>query len=145
MLNWVNEDGTAASGKTFADAGCGVGSLAIPLADMGAKVSASDISSAMAGEAARRAKDLVRVSPLFPPSWSPTPLLYRSSMPMALLGTVELVYGILSIYLSLISSRASGPCRVTQKDRTHRTRGLSGLGLWFWFWDHTQRTRGLPG
>mmetsp|Transcript_20374 Transcript_20374/g.50060 ORF Transcript_20374/g.50060 Transcript_20374/m.50060 type:complete len:294 (+) Transcript_20374:1-882(+) len=58
VLAWVESDGSAASGQTFCDAGCGVGSLAIPLASMGAKVLASDISSAMAGEAAKRAADL---------------------------------------------------------------------------------------
>lgn len=46
-------------GKTFCDAGCGVGSLAIPLALMGAKVQASDISKAMVDEATERAKDVL--------------------------------------------------------------------------------------
>ena len=40
------------------DLGCGVGSLAIPLAQRGAVVAASDISSAMATEAGRRAAEL---------------------------------------------------------------------------------------
>ena len=39
------------NGVTVCDAGCGTGSLAIPLALSGAAVSASDISSAMVGEA----------------------------------------------------------------------------------------------
>lgn len=34
ILNWVKEDGNI-SGKTVCDCGCGVGSLAIPLALMG--------------------------------------------------------------------------------------------------------------
>ncbi|KAI2501084.1 Magnesium-protoporphyrin IX methyltransferase C-terminus [Fragilaria crotonensis] len=55
ILNWVEADGDI-SGKTVCDCGCGVGSLAIPLAQMGAKISASDISDSMANEAARRAK-----------------------------------------------------------------------------------------
>ncbi|KAL7490303.1 hypothetical protein ACHAW6_016059 [Cyclotella cf. meneghiniana] len=55
ILNWIREDGDIA-GKTVCDCGCGVGSLAIPLAQMGATVSASDISDAMATEAAARAK-----------------------------------------------------------------------------------------
>jgi len=55
VLAWIDADGTAKSGETFCDAGCGVGSLALPLAERGAKVSASDISSAMADEAAKRA------------------------------------------------------------------------------------------
>jgi len=55
VLRWVDADGSAQGGQTFCDAGCGVGSLAIPLAQRGAKVSASDISEAMANEAAQRA------------------------------------------------------------------------------------------
>lgn len=58
ILNWLQADGTIPQ-QTFCDCGCGVGSLAIPLAQMGAKkVSASDISDAMSSEAARRAKAL---------------------------------------------------------------------------------------
>lgn len=57
ILNWIAADGNI-SGKSVCDCGCGVGSLAIPLAQMGAKVSASDISDAMASEAARRAKEM---------------------------------------------------------------------------------------
>lgn len=57
VLNWVDADGDI-KGKTVCDCGCGVGSLAIPLASMGAKLSASDISDSMADEAARRAKAL---------------------------------------------------------------------------------------
>jgi magnesium-protoporphyrin O-methyltransferase len=40
------------------DLGCGVGSLAIPLAQRGAVVAASDISSSMAQEAGRRAAEM---------------------------------------------------------------------------------------
>jgi magnesium-protoporphyrin O-methyltransferase len=57
ILNWVSADGDV-EGQTFCDCGCGVGSLAIPLAQMGAKVTASDISDAMAKEADRRAKSM---------------------------------------------------------------------------------------
>jgi len=57
ILNWIEADGDI-SGKSVCDCGCGVGSLAIPLAQMGAKVSASDISDFMAMEAARRAEAL---------------------------------------------------------------------------------------
>ncbi|GMI08694.1 hypothetical protein TrRE_jg3247 [Triparma retinervis] len=57
ILNWVKDDGDI-SGKSVCDCGCGVGSLAIPLAQMGADVSASDISDAMSSEAARRAESL---------------------------------------------------------------------------------------
>jgi len=57
ILKWVDEDSNA-NGRTFCDCGCGVGSLAIPLALRGADVSASDISDSMANEAARRAKEI---------------------------------------------------------------------------------------
>lgn len=57
VLKWVEVDGDIA-GKTVCDCGCGVGSLAIPLAQMGAKISASDISDSMADEASRRAKEM---------------------------------------------------------------------------------------
>ena len=56
VLGWVDSDGTAAAGEKFCDAGCGVGSLALPLAKRGAIVSASDISAAMVQEAAKRAE-----------------------------------------------------------------------------------------
>jgi magnesium-protoporphyrin O-methyltransferase len=58
VLAWIDEDGDA-EGMTFADAGCGVGSLSIPLAQRGGIVSASDISQAMVEEAAVRAADLL--------------------------------------------------------------------------------------
>ena len=58
ILDWFQADGNV-SQRTFCDCGCGVGSLAIPLAQMGAKkVTASDISDSMASEAGRRAKEL---------------------------------------------------------------------------------------
>lgn len=53
VLRWLDEEGGVV-GTTVADCGCGTGSLAIPLALRGATVCASDISAAMAGEAARR-------------------------------------------------------------------------------------------
>jgi len=55
VLGWVDADGTAKSGEVFCDAGCGVGSLSLPLAERGATVVASDISAAMVEEAAKRA------------------------------------------------------------------------------------------
>ncbi len=55
LLGWLKEDGTV-SGLTICDAGCGVGSLSIPLAEMGAIVHASDISEKMVGEATERAQ-----------------------------------------------------------------------------------------
>jgi magnesium-protoporphyrin O-methyltransferase len=53
ILDWIDDDGNA-SGMTFADAGCGVGSLSIPLGERGGIVSASDISAAMVNEATNR-------------------------------------------------------------------------------------------
>ena len=43
VLDWVKDEDLA--GVTVCDAGCGTGSLAIPLALKGASVSASDISN----------------------------------------------------------------------------------------------------
>ncbi|HSM81063.1 MAG TPA: magnesium protoporphyrin IX methyltransferase [Nodosilinea sp.] len=54
LLGWLEADGNLA-GLTCCDAGCGVGSLSIPLAQAGAKVYASDISAKMVEEAHRRA------------------------------------------------------------------------------------------
>lgn len=54
VLQWLsNEDN---SKKTVCDAGCGVGSLALPMSSMFKKVFASDISTSMTKEAAARAK-----------------------------------------------------------------------------------------
>jgi magnesium-protoporphyrin O-methyltransferase len=50
VLYWLKQDGSA-QGLTICDAGCGVGSLSIPLAKMGAQVDASDISEKMVEEA----------------------------------------------------------------------------------------------
>lgn len=38
VLRWVDADNSAKNGETFCDAGCGVGSLSIPLAQRGAQV-----------------------------------------------------------------------------------------------------------
>ncbi|MEM7063295.1 MAG: magnesium protoporphyrin IX methyltransferase [Cyanobacteria bacterium P01_B01_bin.77] len=59
VLYWLKQDGNA-EGLTVCDAGCGVGSLSIPLAAMGARVSASDISEKMVEEASLRAKDVLQ-------------------------------------------------------------------------------------
>ena len=56
VLSWLEADGNLAD-LSICDAGCGVGSLSIPLAQLGAKVNASDISEKMVGEAQERAKD----------------------------------------------------------------------------------------
>ncbi|XGB42293.1 MAG: magnesium protoporphyrin IX methyltransferase [Nodosilinea sp. LVE1205-7] len=54
VMAWLQADGNL-SGLSCCDAGCGVGSLAIPLATAGAQVYASDISAKMVEEAQRRA------------------------------------------------------------------------------------------
>ena len=57
VLSWIKQSGQL-NDVSFCDAGCGVGSLSIPLAEMGAgSINASDISEAMAEEADRRARD----------------------------------------------------------------------------------------
>jgi len=53
VLYWLKQSGSLA-GLTICDAGCGVGSLSIPLAQMGAKVFACDISAKMIEEAKQR-------------------------------------------------------------------------------------------
>lgn len=53
LLGWLSADANLA-GLTICDAGCGVGSLSIPLAQAGATVFASDISEKMVGEAKER-------------------------------------------------------------------------------------------
>lgn len=56
VLNWLAADSNLSSLSIF-DAGCGVGSLSIPLAKSGAKVYGSDISEKMVTEAYERAKN----------------------------------------------------------------------------------------
>ncbi|MCU0529052.1 MAG: magnesium protoporphyrin IX methyltransferase [Cyanobium sp. Prado107] len=57
VLAWLQEQGNL-SKRSFCDAGCGVGSLAIPLAQLGAgSIAASDLSEAMVTEARRRADE----------------------------------------------------------------------------------------
>ncbi|NJL00378.1 MAG: magnesium protoporphyrin IX methyltransferase [Spirulinaceae cyanobacterium SM2_1_0] len=55
VLNWLEADGNLAN-LTICDAGCGVGSLSLPLAAAGAQVYGSDISEKMVGEAQARAQ-----------------------------------------------------------------------------------------
>ncbi len=58
VLAWLQEQGGLES-RSFCDAGCGVGSLTLPLAQLGAgSIAASDLSAAMVQEAQRRAGDL---------------------------------------------------------------------------------------
>ncbi len=55
VLAWLQEEGALAQ-RSFCDAGCGVGSLSLPLAQLGAgSIAASDLSEAMVQEARRRA------------------------------------------------------------------------------------------
>lgn len=61
VLEWLKADQNLAN-LTICDAGCGVGSLAIPLAEAGAKVYASDISEKMVTEAGERAKEALGYS-----------------------------------------------------------------------------------
>ena len=57
VLAWLQEQGNLV-GRSFCDAGCGVGSLTLPLAQAGAgSIAASDLSEAMVQEAARRAAE----------------------------------------------------------------------------------------
>ena len=56
VLGWLKADDNL-GGLSICDAGCGVGSLSIPLAEAGAKVYASDISDKMVEEAKERAKE----------------------------------------------------------------------------------------
>ncbi|MEA5532549.1 magnesium protoporphyrin IX methyltransferase [Crocosphaera sp. XPORK-15E] len=55
VIDWLETDGNLAD-LSICDAGCGVGSLSIPLAKSGAKIFASDISEKMVQEATERAK-----------------------------------------------------------------------------------------
>ena len=59
VVDWLKKDGNLA-GISVCDAGCGVGSLSIPLAEAGAVVSASDISEKMVGEAREKAQALLK-------------------------------------------------------------------------------------
>jgi magnesium-protoporphyrin O-methyltransferase len=54
VISWLQADGNL-SEISICDAGCGVGSLSIPLAQAGAKVYASDLSEMMVAEAKDRA------------------------------------------------------------------------------------------
>lgn len=64
VIGWLRDDGDTA-GRRICDAGCGTGSLSIPLAEMGARVYASDISEKMVGEARERATALNGQAPIF--------------------------------------------------------------------------------
>ena len=56
VLAWLQKEGNLPQ-RSFCDAGCGVGSLSLPLAQLGSgSVAASDLSAAMVAEAERRAR-----------------------------------------------------------------------------------------
>ena len=55
VLGWLRADGNLPD-LSICDAGCGVGSLSIPLAEMGAQVHGSDISTKMVEEARSQAQ-----------------------------------------------------------------------------------------
>jgi magnesium-protoporphyrin O-methyltransferase len=58
VVEWLEDDGNLAE-ISVCDAGCGVGSLSIPLAQAGATVYASDISEKMVGEAKEKAEAML--------------------------------------------------------------------------------------
>ncbi|MDJ0597695.1 MAG: magnesium protoporphyrin IX methyltransferase [Crocosphaera sp.] len=59
VVEWLKADGNL-SNLSICDAGCGVGSLSLPLAQEGAKIFASDISEKMVTEAQERAKKTLK-------------------------------------------------------------------------------------
>jgi magnesium-protoporphyrin O-methyltransferase len=59
VLGWLKDDGNLAN-LSICDAGCGVGSLSIPLAQAGAKVFASDISEKMVEEGKERSQTVLQ-------------------------------------------------------------------------------------
>lgn len=58
VISWLTEDNNLTD-LSICDAGCGVGSLSIPLAKAGAKMFASDISEKMVGEAKEKANEIL--------------------------------------------------------------------------------------
>ena len=63
VINWLKADGNLA-GLSICDAGCGVGSLSLPLAQAGAKIYASDIAEKMVGEAKKQAQSILSAEQL---------------------------------------------------------------------------------
>ncbi len=61
VVGWLKDDGNL-SGLVICDAGCGVGSLSIPLAQEGALVYGSDISEKMVGEAQEKSQALLALN-----------------------------------------------------------------------------------
>jgi magnesium-protoporphyrin O-methyltransferase len=61
VVEWLKNDNNLA-GLSICDAGCGVGSLSIPLAQEGAKMFASDISEKMVEEAKEKARAILNTN-----------------------------------------------------------------------------------
>ncbi len=59
VVDWLKTDGNLST-LSICDAGCGVGSLSIPLAQEGATIFASDISEKMVTEARERAQETLK-------------------------------------------------------------------------------------
>ncbi|MEL4898016.1 magnesium protoporphyrin IX methyltransferase [Crocosphaera sp. Alani8] len=59
VVGWLKADGNL-DNLSICDAGCGVGSLSLPLAQEGAKIFASDISEKMVTEAQERAEKVLK-------------------------------------------------------------------------------------
>ena len=59
VIEWLKTDGNLGN-LSICDAGCGVGSLSIPLAQTGAHLFASDISEKMVGEAKEKAQEALK-------------------------------------------------------------------------------------
>ena len=59
VIDWLKADDNLGQ-ISVCDAGCGVGSLSIPLAQAGATVSASDISEKMVSEAQEKAQEILK-------------------------------------------------------------------------------------
>jgi magnesium protoporphyrin O-methyltransferase len=77
VLGWLG--GAPLAGVSVCDAGCGTGSLAIPLAFKGAAVTATDISAAMADEASRR-YEAAAAAPGAPARPPPPPTIAAASL-----------------------------------------------------------------
>ena len=58
VVDWLKTDGNLST-MSVCDAGCGTGSLSLPLAQEGATIFASDISAKMVGEAQAKAQNLL--------------------------------------------------------------------------------------
>ena len=95
VLAWLGGAADLA-GVSVCDAGCGTGSLAIPLAFKGATITATDISGAMAAEAARRyeaeaAAPGAPARPLTPPTFAAASLDELSGGPWDVVTCIDVL------------------------------------------------------